>query len=330
MHSSKSKENLRKKSPAFLFLKLAVVILGVACFSIGGLALYNSCEKRNYDGCYQFKLDLLKNASNEKKAVFVGGSATNFGIHAEKFEKETGLKSYNMGLSAGRSFDAYLESVKPYIHDGDYLFMCPENNYWNSEFHNIDNGTTLFFLYQNEKALRITNFSDFLNYIKYAIYNSWTGWLNSILQLFDELLVDVFHTKEPGTYDRWSCNSNGDFTFHKDKKAPLYTCEKVSSYLASYSFADGLKKYINDWRSTVNFTPVILFPAIDYLSIEGDSGFDNLATLVEERTGIKVLFSQSQVAYPREYFYDTYYHLKWEYAEIHTQFVIEQFINSGF
>ena len=328
MHSSKKvvMDN-KKKGPGLLFAKLGIVVLAVFGFTVGGLAFYGDCEKRNYDGCYQYKLQLLKNSANERKAVFIGGSSTNFGIHAKLFEEETGIRAINMGLSAGRSFEAYLESVKPYIKDGDYVFMCPEHPYYHSEFHNIDNGTSMFYLFQNFDAIKINNATDVYNTVKYSLYNGWTGWLNAILQVFDEMLVDVFHTKTPAVYDRWTCNENGDFTFHKDLTPTIYTPGNVSSALNSFTFFDGLRNYINEWKQTVNFTPYLLFAPIDENAIAGDLGFPQLEELIEERTGIKILNSQLESAYPREYFFDTYYHLKWEYGDTHTQLIIDKFIH---
>lgn len=314
------------RTPGGLFIKLAIIIASVFCFTIGGLVLYGTCEKRNYDGCYEYKLQLLKEAKDVNKAVFIGGSATNFGVHAELFEQETGIKAINMGFSAGRSFDAYLESVKPYIKDGDYLFMCPEPGYWNGNFHNIDSETMMFYEYQNSSALRVLNAGDAYNVAKYTITNGWTGWYNSISQFFKEMLIDVFHVKEYSIYDRWSCNTNGDYTYHKDKEPSEFTAGKISSKLQSYSFCDDLKKYIDDWKKEVNFTPYILFAPIDEAATQGDTGFNQQAIEIANRTGIKTLFSQSDSAYPHSYFFDTMYHLKWDTAEeYYTRLVINSF-----
>jgi|GEM_PF-5757901 len=319
MHSSKLK----------LFLKLTIIFVSVFVFTLAGHGLYYICEQNNYDGCYQYKLKLLKEVPEDtKKAVFIGGSGVNFGISAEVFEEETGIRSINMGFSAGRSFDMYLESIKPYINDGDYVFISPELGYYSGDFHNVDSSSMMFCEYQNPDSLRILSFGDFVNYCRYTIENGWKGWYNSIQFGSKTFIQDVLHLRDYTIYDKWECNESGDFILHRNKEPASFETTKGDYILSSRAFIDDLNKYIDDWKKEVNFTPIIMFTPLDEDAVEDVEHLEKFVADIDAATDIPILFSAAESLYPPEYFFDTPLHLRYEYSrDVYTKMVVEAFNN---
>lgn len=311
---------------------MASFLLGAGLFSFVGNLIYGACERVNYDGCYAKKLSLLRSApANQPKAIFIGGSATNFGVSAERFEYLTGIHSYNMGFSAGRSFDAYLESVRPYIKDGDYLFMAPELGYYSASFHQMDASTVLFYQHQNIDAVRITSFGDTIQFAGNYLINGWNGWYQSLAQGCKDFLIDTLHYKKPTIYDRWSVNGHGDYDLHKDMEPQGFAVSQSHYAIPRIDFLRDLNFYVTEWRSKVDFHPFIVAPPLDKDSVANIGELASIDEWIAQNTEIPLLLSYAKTILPHDCFFDTPLHLTWGASrETYTPLLIQTFAKYRF
>lgn len=319
-----------RNSRTKLLIKLLIVFISVFAFTIAGHGVYYICEQNNYDGCYQYKLKLLREVPNgTQKAVFIGGSGTNFGVSAETFEEATGIRSINMGFSAGRSFDMYLESVRPYLNNGDYLFLSPELGYYSGEFHTIDKESMMFYEYQNRDSLRLLSFSDFVNYCKYSIENGWTGWFNSLSFGSKTFIQDVLKLRGYSIYDKWECNANGDFTLHRNEEPVDFSTSKSNfPGITTSSFIGGLNEYMCSLKKEVGVQSYIIFPPLDEDSVQDINQIDGFVDSIDKLVNVDLLFSLKDSIYPHSYFFDTHLHLQYKYSkDVYTKLIIEKFQN---
>ena len=160
-----------KANTAF-WAKLLAVLLFLILLCTSGHCLYKEYAQTSDSASYIDKLERLK-SMDERKAVFVGGSATHFGVQAELFQQLTGIPSVNMGLNAGISIGLYLDSVEPFLNAGDVLFITPEYSYFDGELYNYVEADAEFLLYYANGTLPQLNSIGYLKMVQPTLYSGW-------------------------------------------------------------------------------------------------------------------------------------------------------------
>jgi hypothetical protein len=317
----------KRRGPWSILWRLAVVVATLAIFSIGGRYTYSFAEKKNYDGCYDYKISLLKKASkNQTKVVIIGGSATNFGFHADLFQQQTGISTYNLGFSAGVSFDSYIASVMPYLNDGDYLFLAPEYTYYSGEFHMYGMTSEMFYTY-SASAVPVLSGLDYSNRISNKITLGWTGWWNSLNFAFKSAVHSMM-SSESSVYDFYRCNDNGDLLNHENRNPVSFTdtAEKMAS--SSFSFINELDKFINDhyWSKKINyrFVPTPVISSFYEVNSAFLSGVDQA---LKEETPYSEILPHSAVVFSKNDFFDSSHHLTFEAGKKYTSLLSSAFLS---
>ncbi|MDD3414992.1 MAG: hypothetical protein PHY47_13450 [Lachnospiraceae bacterium] len=301
-----------------LGIKLASGFLIAVLLSVGGYTCYgNLFSKETHMMSYKDKLERLSELE-EKKAVFVGGSATHFGISAEKFEQSTGIQSVNMGLHASISMDTYLSTVIPFLKEGDLLFITPEYDYYCTEWIKTDSQNTEFAVYYNDQLCKYAFSST--DAVPNLLYTGWNQWSNICKQIISLKL----YGKTTEAYSRNGSNKWGDYTMNN------HPSEISSSYSTLKGINDEsmkkLQSYINEIKNN-GIQVYVLFPP--YL----DSAYEvNKVTINEvykslENANVDLLFEPGETKYDSSQFFDTVYHLNDNGRNRYTQLLIEKFNN---
>jgi hypothetical protein len=71
------------------------------------------------------KHHLLAGAASPK-IILAGGSGIALGVDSAKIQTGLGKPVVNMGLYAGLGIRAMLDELRPYIHEGDIIYIAPE------------------------------------------------------------------------------------------------------------------------------------------------------------------------------------------------------------
>ena len=112
-------------------LWVLVSILLVVNLVVNG-TLYAAYRQRNMQGYLAAFLDkeALLQITHGQRVILVGGSSVAFGYDSRVLAKRLGRPVVNMGLQGGLGIRFQLESIKPYLHEGDIIILSPE-------YHNI-------------------------------------------------------------------------------------------------------------------------------------------------------------------------------------------------
>ena len=112
----------------FIFQLLLFSGLGWICLHV---CVYFLCRPKEWFWIYntiRVKENIAHNIHG-KKIVFVGGSATLFGIRTEDIEKELKIPTINYGVHAALEIDYILDRVKNILNPGDVVILSLEYNH---------------------------------------------------------------------------------------------------------------------------------------------------------------------------------------------------------
>ncbi|MCR5353878.1 MAG: hypothetical protein K6D98_06195 [Clostridiales bacterium] len=305
-----------EKSKSLRFAsKIIIITVIMLVFCVLGHVLYRSYSKSMSNASYIDKLNRLEAMKDENKAVFVGGSATHFGIHSKYFEEKTGIPSVNMGLNAGTSFGLYINSVKPYMKPGDILFLMPEYGYYEEGWYNDTDNNVEFLLYYAPETIKRTPASALLKYLPTALT---VGWKNFGFYFQDSIRKKLSKNK---VYLRSSSNEYGDMTVHENLPPDKFA-DSVYDF-ENYPFIDKLEeniKYFEDMGVKV----YLLFPPLNRTSFEqSEKCADGIYQRLSD-DNVKMLYKPEDSAYENDKFFDTVYHLKYESGIEFTDMIIEK------
>lgn len=209
------------------FIKISIVFFFCLLSAYAILSIFLKKEK-NYNSAFVDKLSLLKKYKNQKKIILIGGSAIGWGVSAEFIEKQTGIKTINLGHYASFGFMDYQEFIIENMTKEDIVIFSPEWYFYFSPRHFDD--ATLDDLIKNN--------------IEYGfLINNYKHILRSLYRpLFIPKYFSLNYDKD--RVYRYNCfNNNGDIVSHCDKKptGPKYyqlpdSIISVNQFKDVYSF----------------------------------------------------------------------------------------------
>lgn len=237
------------------------------------------------------------------RLILVGGSGVNLGFDSPRIERAIKMPVVNMGLQAGLGLRFNLNEIRDELKPGDVVVIVSEYEHYNSL---VDGEASLLsVIFYNPSALRfITSPSQILVLAE--------SWFNVSQEMVKARLADLFvPNKERSaptlgkTYD-----AEGDYTGHLKQPSPGIA-----------KFALGVKSDVNPEAIQVldDFEQLaankgarvyILFPAIPQeLYQQNRNAIYSLCNALTAQTKIPILDAAQNYAFPRDYFFDTIYHL---------------------
>jgi hypothetical protein len=286
-----------------MVLKLLFILFFLSAFAVGGFALYKSQINQTSDACMLDKIDLLKTIRYTQKAVFIGGSATLFGINSEYFQEMSGLASVNMSLNAGVPFQLYLETVKPYLKSGDYVFLMPEYDYYSIKPTHINENGINYLCYFDSSPLSSYSYTSWYALGTCYLATGWMDWGYFLQQkIKNSLFPDGF-----GIYTRDMMNASGDFVLPEGIVSKLYQ-------LGSVCFSDeGFLSYLEKEIVSVQAKGVkvfLIFPPLDSRVYDAsEQEIARIKTAVAAQLSCTLVNEPSEASFDSSWFYDTQYHL---------------------
>jgi hypothetical protein len=264
-----------KRDITRFFRKLGIVCVFLMLWSVLGLVFYSGQIQKTSVANYIDELEILRRTDGQK-AVFIGGSSTGKGIRADMFEQATGIASVNVSASAATSFKLLIESVKPYLNEGDYLFIAPEYNYYSSDYDSIASETNInFLLYLNPSTRDSVPAKEYLLAVPSLITTGWTDWGNYTQEAIKEWIFG----NSFGIYNRGGIDDHGDTVSHKG----LSTRGDIAPIMVDYDddgFLDALSSECRELFDA-GITIILLHPPFEEISYEeSESDIDKIAEQV--------------------------------------------------
>ena len=302
----------------FIFNVFVYFILIIIFFGIINFILYKVPQETIWiDKCFEKKESYAKSIL-DKKIVFTAGSNTLYGIETNMIEKELNIPVVNMAIHAGLKTDYILYKVKQVLKSGD-IVIIPfeyENFTWDGE--NIEIRRDYILTHDKKFFMEELNLKEKLLML-YSVKTS--DLINSIKEQFSV-------SKEPEIgvgYTSITLNKNGDETFKEITKEKILNQKivpfKLPNNIRYETYALTKIKNFALWCKDNNITFYITFPntidIINYHSGVYTEYFDFLLNYFRVNN-IKVIGEPTDSLYPRDYFYDTNYHMNSKGSKIRT------------
>lgn len=311
-----------RKKPARIIKVLVCLIALMFVVSTLGCYLYSFQFNKTYAATYQDKINRLQSLIG-KKAVFVGGSSCMFGVHTAQFEKETGIQSVNMAVSAGIPMKFYLDSINPYLYSGDELFLCFEYGYYSYDWNMVGESGLNFLLYQDNSILSKQPLNNLLKSIPDFVTLGWQNWENLVQEYIKNDLLSGY-----GVYKKDCINVQGDMIAHKDKKSENVPIMAESTTYSDNGTISSLSEYIEELSSRGIDVYFVMQPTMTSMYENNSKSLDYFVGLLGDIEGATVLGSPNDYVYENVDFFDTTEHLSYDAGVIHTDKIISFYENA--
>lgn len=267
----------------------------------------------SYLASFQDKLEREERIT-EPKIILLGGSSVTYGFDSEKIEEVFGMQVVNMGLHAGIGQTICMDLAKGGIKQDDIVVVLPEK----FDQTGLIDGVRGWIMMENHpalwKKLPVSYLPElakgFPTYIKKALqlWVSGTGNMHSEVGLRRESLNDYGDISETG---KENVIASGFY------EADSFTTTADSRFI----------QFLNDYNEFVKSKGAVLVlaapPIMGEPSINDVNQIELMEDELRERLDVPVITNFKDYYYPKEYFFDTNYHLNDNGRNIRTMQFIE-------
>ena len=212
------------------FLVYFFMPVAVAAVALATLLMINAgvTVQSNYWEVEGFRRKLALADIAEPKLLVVAGSSAYFGMSAQALERATGLRSVNLGMQAGLSFDLIADLLKSRLKAGDVVLLPLEYTYYGNVYSGIRQRTNTLVAsvaWSLKPGFLLTlPVSDWLTFIRHLTFaRLWEGVESYFMPPRDGLLL-----YRVAGIDRW-----GDNTIdYRDPATPHHLAANLAEELA--------------------------------------------------------------------------------------------------
>lgn len=291
-------------------LKFTLALLSVAIFITSLTVLFLPDQEISWGiDFYDYKIDYAKKIK-EPKIAFAGASGTLYSLRSETFENLSGIKSVNLGVNGGFSFEFVIDRALEVLKSGDILFLVAEYPFFGSA--NLLKNDFHYYRLHDPKKLALFPAKTLIGHIlsTNVIETLATSVVRGVRNLIAGPHLRPFGLNDHGDYLFASGGYQGnDRMMHYNKIDP------------ESPFADHLAKTADLCRKRgIQF--MVGFPAVLF-----QSGYDSLSFADTSRSirAYYLALGLDVVGQPVDYFYDKSlvfngrYHLSTAGAIKHTE-----------
>lgn len=300
-----------------LFLKCLFILIVVCLLNLFVVYVTSPLARTSYFGA---SLDKQQNLDTHEagSVILVGGSNVAFGYDSTAMQSLLNRPVINSGLHADLGLRYILNSVSPFIREGDLVLLS-------IEYEQYVTSPDM----QYSDAMRRMLDIDFTHNVRYI---TTSGQWESVLDYHAEYMAQNLWgtlTANPcpgSTYCRASFDEIGDVRsdFIVSTDSTRATLQGILGSVNAQEYNRSLEPeavdLLNDFAELVtarHATALIILPAIpDEIFDLAPQGVQNIAQQIHAEIAIPVL--NEPVSYPLSYFYDTIYHLNNEGRTAHT------------
>lgn len=317
----------RRGSAGKLLLKVGLLALAIL---LTGLALSenNSHADDNSYVAAVMEKDRLIRTTASPKIILVGGSNLAFGTDSKLIQDSLGLNVINMGLYAKIGLRYMLAQVKPYIKRGDVVIVVPEYDQFYGAYIEGDNTLNTALLYTPTD--RIPDFIRSYSIIDVILRPRAENARRSFLRATAAAIGredELFPPDTNPVYHRRSFNQYGDAVAHLTREGKDPDSIFVGPLPPMKDFNPDAVEVVDDlYQTAVKNSARAYFMWPSYMdsayTINADA-IKELARQVSAGTRMPVVGSLKDFLYPKNYFFDTRYHLNAPGRAVRTQKMIE-------
>ncbi len=295
------------------FFLAKITVFGICLLLIFGiLAMIPSTPLRlgYLDGFLQ-KYEIAM-AIKQPKIVVVGGSSVAFGIDSEMMESKLNMPVVNMGLHAQLGLSFPLEQVKEVVKRGDVVLLAPEYLLGKPTKRMLQKISRYYPRANNYYSLTLAE----------VARSNIEDTHQRVLRKIKESIRNVLTDKEVNIYAEDVFNSHGDMIGHLNEPQTMHPFTKME---LEYRYWEGIEK-INSFCKIMQDSGVTVYYSFPpYLDAAYNINEKIVAKIYEDLSKgltIPILDQPKDIVYPRDLFYDTFYHLNQKGKEKRTQALI--------
>jgi len=245
------------------------------------------------------------------KIIFVGGSATAFGLNCERIEKELNMPVVNMALHGRLGLFFMLNEVKPAIHKNDVVvivleyFRGPGNYKLQKHVMEIYPQVTNYF-----EISKIEWLSGEYDLLKSNLYDIVKQIQSNVVYGIPKHTTNYYDNDTNIIYRRNAFSVFGDMTAHWRKPKPSNWTEQPAMGEVKYEMYLNKLNDFADYVKSIGANVYLMYPPY------AESHFKRLhktiktfENVLDTQLRIECINSPETFAYPDEYFFDTVYHL---------------------
>lgn len=243
------------------------------------------------------------------RLILVGGSNIAFGIDSQRFEAPLGRPPINFGLHAALGLDVPLRLVEEAVGQGDIVVVCFEYALLATRYYQGGRETIAQLLEQWPGARHYygmdpeVNIRQVLDHDALWITHQWVRRARHALRR---------RHKSGGVYTRSGFNQYGDMVGHHGAESKMLSHAKVLGGLDERwveRAVERLNRFNAHCRDKGAFVLFCYPPLPQDVFDNSRESIAKLARMLKRSLDIPILHEPNEVAYPRDFFYDTVYHL---------------------
>ena len=288
------------------FLCKLGIWLGFIGLLFGGIYTRYAKQYPLRNGYYMANLDKhsLLTTQSSPRLIFVGGSATAFGVDSERVASRFGLHPVNMGLHLRIGLEFMLAQVQPWVRRGDVIVLSPEYGAFESYYRSEPEFVARMVECQPTLLRTMTReqLKEFLD----------EGWVRHVGRVSRAVFSGAAPLPEEVTtvYRRASFNLNGDMVAHHALSNRVKGGR--SPYRAWTSAAEAIH-HLNRFAAACRDQGAQVFlshpPLEQRLFARNQPAIEELEKTLRDRLQFPLLDMPGEMAFPIEYFFDTVDHL---------------------
>lgn len=296
----------------FIINSLIVIILtGIVCETFRAIVAPKIRNTNEYTAASIDKETHLPQMPSGK-IILIGGSNLAFSVDSKKIADSLKRPVINMALHAGLGLRFMLEEVKPHLKPNDVVLLSTEYYLRNAPDQKLL--AQLIDLNPTAKSFALKSPNEYIRYYFADLQRCLSG-----LYFKSNIAAD-----SNDIYIRKNFSKEGDMVGHLGKKgeinptsyafiSPQYYGEEIIT----------LNEFIN-YAKQRNVRVFYSFPCYAKFSYEfSKDGINQFANQLKEGLQCPIINEPTSLVFPREYFYDTIYHLNQEGREVRSQKTIE-------
>ncbi|MDR2020877.1 MAG: hypothetical protein LBQ14_08950 [Treponema sp.] len=257
--------------------------------------------------------------TEKAKFVLAGGSNLSFGIDSGALEDAFNVSVVNMGINAGFGLGRILDDISPFLNTGDILLIVPEY----AHFTTLWNGNGIAY----EAIFDARQYQLLWHPGYYDMPIDCFNYLSTKYEAVKYFLTPQA-SRNPNVYYRDGFNKYGDYIKHlKNNNGKVLINNDIGDITRQY--IQYFFRFIDDFNAR-GITVLLSYPSYESNSfVNNEKLIRELDMLFRKKEGLVVISKPEDYSYPKDFFYDTVYHLNAKGRKMRTDNLITDIKTSG-
>ncbi len=263
------------------------------------------------------------------KVILVGGSNLAYGVDSVQLEKSLHMPVVNMGLCTNFGLAFMLEELKGHIGPGDIIVVSPEHELFydlaygcRDVFHAIE-------VYPPSAAWLLASYAEHPSHSFIFLKNLQSYVSAKCHYIYSQLLAGHSALFDTSKGARRYFNEEGDYYGDAASKPIVFD---NGDLIPRSSFDPDSVEMLNDFFTYANSNgaTLLLSPPVESVNSYVQSQWDisDLYSRLKGHLKAKILTSPQFLALPNDEFFDSPYHLRYEYRSFRTKVLSKNIAHS--